>query len=376
MGDDFNAILKTQVVEASNAGVAWLHYWIDNSGNFRYDTVRPDQVYAIFDTKMGNKILGVLRTYKEFDEDAGKYVDRFEYWTSTKGEFFTKDALDDSVITPWDRVNTYDMSSGLLTGQGNVYEHGFGRVPFIAFPKNAFWQNELHKYKGLIDGYDDVFNGFINDVDDIQEVILVLKNFGGEELKDFMTSLRKYKAIKVDNMGSGDTSGVDKLQIDIPTEARTKLLQIIRDDIFLYGQGIDPANFESSNASGVAIKMLYSHLELKASNTQTQFERSIRELVRAILHYKGLADADGRKIELTWKRTMVEDNLAKAQALATLANYSSEETIAKNNPMVDDWQEELKAKQDDIERSDGFRSNLSFKDDKADGVDDGTEEEA
>ena len=115
--------------------------------------------------------------------------------------------------------------------------------------------------------------------------------------------------------------------------------------------------------------MLYSHLELKASNTQTQFDHAIRELVRAIMDYKGLTDVDGRKIAINWRRTMVEDNLAKAQAVATLANFTSEETIAKNNPLVDDWQDELKAKKDDLQQSDGFKSEQTFKDDESDRVD-------
>ena len=44
-------------------------------------------------------------------------------------------------------------------------------------------------------------------------------------------------------------------------------------------------------------------------------------------------------------------------------------TIAKNNPLVDDWQDELKAKKDDLQQSDGFKSEQTFKDDESDRVD-------
>ncbi|MDK7227469.1 phage portal protein, partial [Lactobacillus iners] len=109
-----------------------------------------------------------------------------------------------------------------------------------------------------------------------------------------------------------------------------------RENIFLFGQGIDPANFESSNASGVAIKMLYSHLELKAAKTQTYFEHAINELVRAIMHYLKFSDADKRHISQHWTRTKVDDSLTKAQIVSTVANYSSKEAVAKANPIVDD----------------------------------------
>ncbi len=218
---------------------------------------------------------------------------------------------------------------------------------------------ELNKYKGLIDAYDDIYNGFINDLDDVQTVILVLTNYGGASLKQFMSDLREYKSIKINNAGNGDKSGVDKLQIDIPVEARDDALKITRDNIFLFGQGIDPANFESSNASGVAIKMLYSHLELKAAKTQTYFEHAINELVRAIMRYLNFSDADKRHISQHWTRTKVEDSLTKAQIVSTVANYSSKEAVAKANPIVDDWQQELQDLAKDRQENDPYAEDLN-----------------
>ena len=207
---------------------------------------------------------------------------------------------------------------------------------------------------------DDIYNGFLNDIDDIQQVVLVLKNYGGTSLDKFMHDLKENKAVKFNNAGNGDQSGIDTLQIDIPVEARNSVLQTTKENIFLYGQGIDPANFKNSNASGVAIKMLYSHLELKAGITESNFRRGISQLVRAIMNYLGMRDADSIKISQIWTRTQVQDDLAKAQEVAEVANYSSKEAIAKANPIVDDWQQELKYQKDDIQNSDGFRASQSF----------------
>ena len=150
-------------------------------------------------------------------------------------------------------------------------------MPFIPFPKNIYQKPDLFKYKGLIDAYDHIYNGFLNDVSDVQQVILVLNNYGGTDLKEFMDTLRDYKAIKFNNAGNGDKSGVEKLTIDIPVEARKTLLDLTRENIFTEGQGIDPNKFETTNASGTAIKMLYSNLELKAANTQAYFTNSIND---------------------------------------------------------------------------------------------------
>lgn len=359
LGDDRALTLNALLVDSSNAGRAWLHYWIDEDGNFRYGIIQPDQVTPIYSTTLDNKLLGVLRSYKQLDPDSGKYFTVHEYWTDKEAEFFKTSTTNSEVIEPYNIITSYDLSAGYETGQSNILKHNFGRVPFIEFPKNKYRLPELNKYKGLIDAYDDIYNGFINDLDDVQTVILVLTNYGGASLKDFMNDLKKYKSIKINNAGNGDKSGVDKLQIDIPVEARDDALKITRDNIFLFGQGIDPANFESSNASGVAIKMLYSHLELKAAKTQTYFEHAINELVRAIMRYLNFSDADKRHISQHWTRTKVEDSLTKAQIVSIVANYSSKEAVAKANPIVDDWQQELKDLAKDRQENDPYAEDLN-----------------
>jgi SPP1 family phage portal protein len=359
LGDDRALTLNGLLVDSSNAGRAWLHYWIDEDNNFRYGIIQPDQITPVYATTLDNKLLGVLRSYKQLDPEVGKYFTVHEYWTDKEAQFFKTSTTNSEIIEPYNIITSYDLSAGYETGQSNTLKHNFGRVPFIEFPKNKYRLPELNKYKGLIDAYDDIYNGFINDLDDVQTVILVLTNYGGASLKDFMNDLKKYKSIKINNAGNGDKTGVDKLQIDIPVEARDDALKITRDNIFLFGQGIDPANFESSNASGVAIKMLYSHLELKAAKTQTYFEHAINELVRAIMRYLNFSDADKRHISQHWTRTKVEDSLTKAQIVSTVANYSSKESVAKANPIVDDWQQELKDLAKDRQENDPYAEDLN-----------------
>ncbi|MGQ5708816.1 phage portal protein [Lactobacillus sp. PSON] len=354
LGDNFNSTLNRLVIDAANAGVAWLHYWIDDSNNFRYGIIPPNQITAIYSTSLDTKLLGLLRVYEKLDEDSGKYFKVYEYWNDKEARFYRNPINDPNTLEPYNNISSYDLTAGYETGISNTFKHNFGRIPFIAFPKNRYKQPDLLKYKGLIDAYDDIYNGFLNDLDDIQEVVLVLTNYGGTNLKEFMHALKVDKAVKFNSNGSGDKSGVDKLQIDIPTEARKAMLDITRDNIFLHGQGVDPAKFDSTNASGAAIKMLYSHLELKASITESQFRTALSELTRAIMNYLGISDANSRYISQNWERTRIEDDLTKAQVLSQVANWSSKEAIAKANPIVDDWQQELKYQKQDTLNNDPY----------------------
>ena len=356
LGDNFGLRLNQLVVDAANAGVAWVHYWTDDDGQFRYGIVPPDQVTPIYSSDLDRKLLALRRTYSQLDPDTGKYYKIHEYWTDKDCTFFKSEKPDYADLEELPgRFNLYDVTTDtIVAGAGNVMPHGFGRIPFIAFPKNKYQRPELYKYKGLIDVYDNVYNGFVNDVDDVQQVILVLTNYGGQSLAEFKKALKEDKAVKFESMGAGDKSGLDKLTIDIPVEARKTLLESTKADIFVHAQGIDPTKFEATNASGTAIKMLYSHLELKAANTQAYFTDALNELVRAIMEWCSAKDPEGRKIEQTWTRASIHNNLEEAQTLSQVAQYSSDDAIAKANPIVTDWQQELKDRQDDVVKRDGY----------------------
>lgn len=356
LGDNFALRLNQLVVDAANAGVAWIHYWIDPDGQFRYGIVPPTQVTPIYSSDLDHKLLAVRRSYSQLDPETGKSFWIHEYWTDADCTFFKSERntnYDD--LAEWrGAFSMYDISSGTELDNGNVMPNKLGHIPFIPFPKNKYERPDLYKYKGLIDVYDKIYNGYVNDLDDVQEVILILTNYGGESLDEFRKALKEDKAIKMESIDGTDKSGVDKLTIDIPVEARNAMMEVTKADIFVHGQGIDPTKFETTNASGTAIKMLYSHLELKASNTQAYFTDALNELIRAIMNWLHVSDADGRKIEQTWTRASIHNDLEEAQTVSQVAQYSSDETIAKANPLVEDWQQELKDREDDVVKHDGY----------------------
>ncbi|WP_127849710.1 phage portal protein [Lacticaseibacillus hulanensis] len=345
LGDDFAATLQELCVDASNAGIGWLHLWIDqDTSKLRYAAIPPEQILPLYAGDTDRTLLGICRRYAQIDPKTGKQFTCIEYWDDKTVTAYRTDRPNYEDLRELKRFTLYDVSTGQETGDPtSVLEHGLGEVPFIPFRNGKREKPDLPKYKGLIDVYDQVYNGFANDLADVQQVILVLTNYGGQELHEFMDQLQKDKAIKIDSIDPQDKSGVSTLTIDIPVEARQKLLDLTFDNIFVYGEGVNPKQLSTGTSlSGVAIKLLYGQLELKASTTEVWFRQAIARLVRMIMRWAKVPDADNRKIAQTWTRSLISNDTEQADIVAKLAEYTSKESVAKNNPLVEDWQAELK----------------------------------
>lgn len=333
LGDSFSKICKDLCIKASNCTIAWLHYWEDTNGKFRFAAIDPKQIIPVWTDDLEKELSGILRVYDTLN-DKGKKLNIYEYWDGESCHAFYKESRE--IV---DALKPYDASAmGEPPDSDSCsWEHGFGEVPFIPFPNNAEGGNDLNDVKELIDAYDKVYSGFLNDLEDIQEVIFVLAGYEGEDLKEFLQKLKKYKTIKVDNEEDGK-GGLSTLTIDIPVEAREKMLAMTRKSIFEQGMGIDPDPQNFGNSSGVALKYLYSLLELKAGLMETEFRPGFGRLVRAICRHEG---AEAKKIVQTWTRTAVHNEAELASIAQQSTGTLSRRTILANHPWVTDADKEL-----------------------------------
>lgn len=260
----------------------------------------------------------------------------FELWNDTECQAFRQRG---ELFTPYDMFNYYSPFSGLAQ-PSNTFRHNLGTVPFIPFQNNNVCSSDLDKIKRLVDSYDKTYSGFVDDLEDIQQVIFVLTNYGGADLKQFLSDLKYYKTIQVESEGSEDKSGVSTLTIDIPVEARDKLLDITRKAIFDMGQGIDPQQQGFDNTSGEAMKFLYSLLELKAGLMETEFRQGFGELIRAISRY--YSGKEPEQIIQTWTRTSIRNDAELVDMCQKSVGVISNKTILKNHPFVENAEDEEK----------------------------------
>ena len=337
LGDKYPKLCKDLCIEASNCTVGWLHVWCDKKSTWKYAIVPAEQVIPVWSDSLEKELLGVFRSYQNIDDDTGDTYIIYEYWNETECAAYrlkTGDELDQ--LLPYQMF----MVDPMLCEYTDTYQHGVGEVPFFPFFNNNIDTDDLKNIKPLIDVYCKVFSGFVNDLEDIQEVIFVLTNYGGTDLGQFLRDLKDYKAIQIESDGDGDHSGVSTLTIELPVEAREKLLEITRKCIFEQGMGIDPDPQNFGNSSGVALQFLYSLLEQKAGLQETEFKLAFGSFIRCVCRLQGIPIKDDTIVQ-TWTRTSVKNDQELSQIASQSKGIVSDETIVAHHSWVEDPEKEM-----------------------------------
>lgn len=336
LGQDYPKVIKQLCIDATNCGIGWLAYWYNQGEPFQYWFVDPRQIRVFYDpASVKPKIKYLIRQWNTTDENK-KTVGHYEVWTDKDVTYYT---------APENGTPQLDVTMG---NQG-VMAHTYGRIPFIPFRNNAEGKGDLSMYRQIIDAIDKLVSGFANDIDDMQEIIWVIKNYAGETQDtdyaedgtpvtreiDLLQKLKAKKIINVDGDG-----GVDTLRGEIPYEARKEFLTILKDQLYISAMAVNPFPDAVGQASGVYIDFLYSLLELKAGLMETEFRIALNELVQAVLTYTNQRE---QPVEQVWTRNKPRNDTEIVTMISqTPSEVLSNETKTKAHPLTENWQEERK----------------------------------
>lgn len=367
LGDAFAKKCKSLCVQAANNAVGWIHYWKSSEGIFKYAVIDSRQILPVWTKALEKELYAVLRLYSDIEESTGEEYIIYEIWTNQECASYRKKKTEKlEEIEQYNQFTIVDIDT-MQEEQTNVYPHGFQEVPFVFFNNNDEMQNDLKDIKELIDSYDKIYSGFVNDLEDIQQIIFILTNYGGEEdnALELLKKIKRQKLVQVESDGAEDKSGVSTLSIEIPVEARKEMLITTRKAIFEQGMAIDPDPQNFGNSSGVALSYLYSLLELKTGMMQTEFMISFNRLIRAILQFRGIKVEN---IIQTWTRTSVSNDAELADIASKSKGIISDKTLLNNHPWVEDAKEEIdQIKKENKENMHNFDKAPIKKDDVDDG---------
>lgn len=348
LNEDFDDVINDIGIEASNKGIAWLHIYIDTNGEFKFMLIPAEQIIPLW-ADMAHTKLDALIRYYYIDTYIGlelKKIKKVEYWTNESVMYYVEG---DKGLIPDIEANETADHVGHFSIDGD--ESGWGKIPFIPFKNNSYELPDIYFVKDLVDQYDLITSDNSNLLQEIKNVIMVLRNYGGTDLSSFMSDLSYYKAVKVD-----DDGGVDTIKTEINIEAAERTLDRLKNDFFHFGQSVNMDNEKfGQNPSGVALEFLYSKLKLKVDNMERKFKKSFKLLFYFMCEYykisnQGVYDYDDLKV--TFTRSTVSNLKETVETVNASVQLISKKTAMEHHPWVEDVETELQNIEDEADMLD------------------------
>ena len=342
LGKHFQYQLTQLGYEASNKGIGWLHVYLDPEGELKTIVIPAEQCIPYWSDRSHTELDAMIRVYNTtvWQYNQEKEITNVEIWTKDGVKYYR---LEGQMLV-YDNDKSMD-AGGPVAHYKSVEEwKTWGKVPFIPFKNNQIEMPDIKFVKSLIDGYDLGRSEAANYMDEVKNLIFVLKGYGGQNLSAFIKQLNEDRAILIDDAEDG---GVDTLtpQMDI-TALREHYEQLNR-DIVESGQSVNKDLDKFGSApSGVALKFMYSSLDLKCNLMETEFSRGFELLLYFVdlyLQISGHGYYEKIDVELIFNRDMAINEAEQIQNCSNSQGIISDETLIAHHPFVSDVEEELEA---------------------------------
>lgn len=237
--------------------------------------------------------LGVVEV-REKDTDSGcaylihwytetvvdKEVKRIEVWDAQQVWYFCQ--VDDGEIVP-DDSEPHNPRPHTLYSKGNkVYQNqqsAYGQIPFYRMDNFPLGRSDLFYYKDAIDDYDLMNVDLSNNLQDTNEVAYALIGFDDDNLDELMMNYRAKKQIGIPEGGD-----IKAQVVEIPVEARKAKMEIDKENIYHFGQGLNMEGLKDTAATtNIAIKAAYSQLDSRAVKLKITLKQFLRKLLAVVL---------------------------------------------------------------------------------------------
>lgn len=346
--------------ESSNKGIGWLQIYLDEKGELKTMIIPSEQCIPVWHDSNHDELDYMIRAYTEvvWQGNVRVPVTSVEVWSAKDVKYYrlVNDLL---VPDPRKALDEYDGPTAHYRKDG-VWTN-WGRVPFVPFKNNIIEFPDIKFIKSLIDGYDHSRSETANYVDDAINYLVFVYGYGGGDKGKFMRELKEYRMALLDDKTE---SGIDIATPPTNVTAIKEHFEQLKHDICEDGQSINKDLDKFGSApSGVALKFLYSGLELKANAMAQEYQESFVALQYFINHYlkEKNQPVDESPIEVTFNVDMKSDETETITNCSNSRGVVSDETILANHPWVKDAEEELKKLKEQSDENSPFKDKVPVK---------------
>ena len=231
-----------------------------------------------------------------YDEDTGALRAGVRYWhpdeKTTRATLYEENGYTEYIkkedaisIVAEKRSYKKTTISSKADGVSGEREENYAAFPIVPLYANDLHESELEGHRESIDCYDYIKSGMANDIDDTSGFYWVLKNSGGMDDVDiakFRERMHTVKAAVLDD----DNASAEAHTLDVPVEAREKMLELLKQDLYQDFQIVNVEALSASAKTATEIRAAYQPMDDKCGD----FEYCLIDAIQNILALAGIDD--------------------------------------------------------------------------------------
>lgn len=316
LGKDFDTVLYTAGRYARLHRVSFLFWNLDHCDLFKATEFCP-----LFDENDGSLMAGIRFWSLDWGQKPVTVV-VYEDDGYTKYRTRPKSKGLDLVELEPKRAYKQKIAHNAVDPDEIVGESNYSAIPIVPFWGSQHRQSDLVGMRSKIDAYDLVKSGFANDLEDCAQIYWIIGNALGmtdEDLAKFRDRL-KFQHIAVMDT---DNTNISQYQQEVPTAARTALIDSLRAQIYEDYGALD-VHTVAAGATNDHIDAAYQPMDEEADD----FEYQVIKAVRGILSIIGVDDIP------IFQRNRLSNRMEQTQMVMMAANYLDDETVIRKLPFV------------------------------------------
>ena len=306
--------------DLSICGAGFLLVWLERSG-VRACRCDPRDCFALRSGAAGAPLLGVVRLYGEGRQDTRGVLCTAERTTS-----FTWDGQTATLEQPEDNL--------------------LHVLPIIPFSNNCQGTGDFEMVTGLVDAYNLLLSGAMDDMQSVANAFLALYGMQGTTQSDID------RANRTRLLSLSEGGRAEFVVKNLNHEALSQLEQNLRRSILQLSMTPDLSDESfSGNSSGVALQYKLWGIEQTRAAKERTFTDAMAALLRTLTAGERLlgGSADFTCGKLTFYKNLPQNHTELTETLLSLSPVLSRRTILENLPYVTDVEAELRRKTEEQE---------------------------
>lgn len=306
--------------DLSICGAGFLLVWLERSG-VRACRCDPLDCFVLRSGAAGAPLLGVVRLYGEGRQ-------------GTRGTLYTAEQT-----TPF----TWD---GQTATPGQPEDNLLHVLPVIPFFNNCQGTGDFEMVTGLVDAYNLLLSGAMDDMQSVANAFLALYGMQGTTQSD-IDQANRTRLLSLSEGGRAEF-----VVKNLNHEALGQLEKNLRRSILQLSMTPDLSDESfSGNSSGVALQYKLWGIEQTRAAKERTFTDGMRAFLKVLTAGERLLGgaADFTSGELTFYKNLPQNHTELVETLLSLSPVLSRRTILENLPWVTNAEEELRRKTEEQE---------------------------